>query len=241
MKKLSMRIVVVCFALIIACSYAMADEKLDMVKIPGKNFSMLRTEVTQALYEAVMGANPSEFKGKNNPVEGLSWYDAIYFCNRLSEKEGLRVVYALDGETDFRKWNYRPHNQDEIYGNITQDISADGYRLPTVEEWQYAAKGGEDYIYSGCKYIDNVAWYSDISGGKSHPVAQKKPNGYGLYDMSGNVWELCWDSYGDSSCYFCGGSWFSFANDCEVGSLSWTYFDCWLKGSLGFRVVRTIK
>ena len=190
MKKLLMKIVL-CFMALIVCPCVMADEKLelDMVKIPGKNFSMLSTEVTQELYEAVTGKNPSYFcrdkdelknlkrNTSNYPVENISWYDAIYLCNKLSVKKGLQPVYAVDGETNVRKWDYKPHKRDTIYGDITQNIFADGYRLPTVEEWKYAAKGGEDYEYSGSNDIDKVAWDADKSNWGTHPVAQKKSNG----------------------------------------------------------------
>ncbi len=228
---------------------------LVMVKVPGRNYSISRTEVTQKLYESVMGENPSYFRRdnenldeyelenlkrntKNYPVENVSWYDAIYFCNKLSAKKGLQPVYAVDGETNVRKWDYKPHDYDEIYGKITQNIFADGYRLPTVEEWQYAAKGGEDYDYSGSDDIDKVAWYYDNSNDVTHPVAQKKPNGYGLYDMNGNVAELCWDFYDSDRRYCCGGDHFDDYDDCEVDSKRDKYAfgndeDC------GFRLVRS--
>ena len=155
----------------------------DMVKIPNQNFEMLKTEVTQKLYREVMGKNPSKFKGENNPVEMVSWDDAIYFCNKLSEKFDYEPVYAVDGNTDVTKWG------NWLSGEITQNESANGFRLPTLDEWKYAAKGGENYEYAGSDNLDEVGWYRDNSGETTHPVAQKKPNGYGLYDMSGNVWE----------------------------------------------------
>ena len=206
-----------------------------MVAVPGQNFSILATEVTQELYNSVMSENPSEFKGeKNLPVEKVSWYDAIVFCNRLSVKEGLKPVYSVDGVTNVSMWGYTPHKGYSIYSEIKCNESANGYRLPTVEEWQDVARGGENYMYSGSDNLDEVGWYEDNSGEKTHPVAQKKPNGYGLYDMSGNVWEWCWDSY---SCY-CGGSWRSDADYCEVGSKIWhSADDTYI--SLGFRIVRS--
>lgn len=210
-----------------------------MVDIPNKNYSAMKTEVTQKLYEAVMGENPSRSKGENNPVENVSWYDAIYFCNKLSEMVGYTPVYALYGNTDVNKWNYRPHGHWHIKGHISQNQNADGFRLPTEAEWEYAAKGGENYKYSGGNNIDEVAWYKSNSGG-IHPVAQKKANGYGLYDMSGNVWEWCFDSYSDG--YRCrpGGSWFNDAEYCEVGIRSCDFPDD-RDDVLGFRLVRTTK
>lgn len=227
---------------------------LVMVKVPGKDYSISRTEVTQKLYESVMGENPSYFcrdnegldeyelknlkrNTSNYPVENVSWYDAIYFCNKLSAKKGLQPVYAVNGETNVRKWDYEPHNEDEIYGDITQNIFANGYRLPTVEEWLHAAKGGEDYTYSGSDDIDKVAWYKDNCNDVTHPVAQKKSNGYGLYDMSGNVWEWCWDSFGDDDRYYCGGGYFDDYDDCEVDSRDSDYAE--FKDDSGFRLVRS--
>ena len=259
MKNLSIKIAAMCFMALVVCPCVTADEKfdLDMVKIPGKNFEMLRTEVTQELYEAVMGVNPSWFRCDNKgldedevknlkrntsnyPVENVSWYDAIYFCNKLSAKKGLQPVYAVDGETNVLKWDYNPHNEDEIDGKITQNIFADGYRLPTVEEWQYAAKGGENYMYSGSDDIDKVAWCSANSNWVTHPVAQKKPNGYGLYDMNGNVEERCWDSSGNYRRYDCGGSWSFNDRGCEVDSRRSSGADYRIY-DVGFRLVRTIK
>lgn len=230
------------------------NSSLVMVKIPGKDYSISRTEVTQKLYESVMGENPSYFcrdnegldeyelenlkrNTSNYPVENVSWYDAIYFCNKLSAKKGLQPVYAVDGETNVRKWDYEPHNEDEIYGDITQNIFANGYRLPTVEEWLHAAKGGEDYTYSGSDDIDKVAWYKDNCNDVTHPVAQKKSNGYGLYDMSGNVWEWCWDSFGDDDRYYCGGGYFDDYDECEVDSRDSDYAE--FKDDRGFRLARS--
>lgn len=212
---------------------------LSMVKIPGTNFEMLQTEVTQELYESIMGENPSRFKGSNNPVEFVSWYDTIYFCNKLSVVKGYEPVYSVDGNTDITKWDYTPHQENSIEGEITQNTSANGYRLPTVKEWQYAAKGGEDYTYAGSNEIDEVAWYHENSNGSTHPIAQKKANGYGLYDMSGNVWEWCWDSINVSR-YFCGGSFDNRGSSCEVSSSSGSYANLW-SYLIGFRIVRSVK
>ena len=195
-----------------------------MIKIPSKVYEMLSTEVTQKLYKKVMGTNPSKFKGDNLPVENVNWYDAVEFCNALSQKMGLTPVYSINGN------------------DVTQNTSADGFRLPTVEEWQYAARGGQNYTYAGSNNIEDVAWYSSNSESKTHPVAQKKPNGYGLYDMSGNVREWCWDvdSDYDYHRYMRGGSWDCHADDCEVSYRRWD--GAGYRGhNLGFRPVRTIK
>lgn len=213
-----------------------------MIAVPGKEFSILATEVTQELYESVMGENPSKFKGeKNLPVEQVSWYDAVVFCNKLSVIDGLVPVYSVLNKTDVSEWGYVPNKGNQMYKYVTQDENANGYRLPAVEEWQYAAKGGQEFNYSGSYNSDEVGWYYDNSENKTHPVAQKKPNGYGLYDMSGNVGEWCWDSYtnGSSKCsYYCGGSWYHNDDICVVDYKNWagarnTCFD------LGFRIVRS--
>ncbi|MEE1058183.1 MAG: SUMF1/EgtB/PvdO family nonheme iron enzyme [Treponema sp.] len=224
---------------------AVDREKLDsinfeMIKIPGQNFEMSKTEITQELYKSVMGENPSRVKGANNPVECVSWYDAIWFCNKLSIAKGYEPVYSVDGNTDIIKWNYTPHQGNSIKGEITQNTSANGYRLPTVEEWQYAVKGGEDYTYAGSNEIDEVAWYEGNSNDKTHPVAQKKANGYSLYDMSGNVFEWCWDSYNSYYRYGCGGSWHDNDGYCKV-----SYSGCSIAydqdNNIGFRIIRSVK
>ena len=223
------------------------DIKPKMVPIPGTNYAILNVEVTQSLYQEVMGNNPSYFIGikkfnsiwddDNNvyyqdykivptrPVENVSWIEAIRFCNRLSKMNGFKKVYIISEA-----------------GKVTLDKSADGFRLPTVEEWVYAAKGGEDYKYSGSDDLDDVAWYSNNNNGMTHPVGQLDPNGYGLYDMSGNVWEWCWDAYPGHEDYFrfvCGGSYSSKAGECTVYSRDSANHNggC----NLGFRVVRNIK
>ena len=196
---------------------------IDFVIIPGQEWVMSKTEITQAVYKAVMGKNPSYFKGDSLPVEEVSWYAAVEFCNKLSKKAGLEPAYSIHGEDV--EWNR----------------NADGYRLPTVEEWQYAARDGENYKYSGSNNLDEVGWYDGNSGEKTHPVAQKAPNGYGLYDMSGNVWEWCWDfdPHGRRLRYNCGGSCSGGASDCGVDSKSWDYAYNTYR-NLGFRVVRTV-
>ena len=211
----------------------------NFVEIPGKQYKMSQTEITQIQYESIMTENPSYHKGEENPVENVSWYDAIYFCNKLSIREGKIPVYSVNGETDVTKWNYIPHDGNSILGEINQNTAANGFRLPTLEEWQYAAKGGESYEYAGSANLDEVCWYCNNSGNKTHPVAQKKPNGYGLYDMSGNVgeWVGDWDSFNDNR-YTCGASCYGNASGCEVNR-RFTYSASERLKKIGFRIVCT--
>lgn len=232
--------------------------KIDMVKIPGRNLMMAKTEITQLQYKAVMGRNPSWHSidndelsikekmtfGKNTdnyPVEQVSWYDAIYFCNKLSEINGLQPVYSVNGQTDVRFWNYSDHN---IKGDVKQIFNANGYRLPTEEEWIYGAKGGENYKYSGSNNLNEVGWNMENSEYITHPVGTKKPNAYGLYDMSGNVFEWCWDTVLETKRVIRGGCKnmntdycsINFQNYCSPDWYTWEYY---MHGDFGFRVVRS--
>jgi formylglycine-generating enzyme required for sulfatase activity len=154
-------------------------------KVTMSSFLMNKYEVSQGEWNSVMRKNPSNFIGDTLPVENVTWYEAVEFCNRLSTKEGLTPVYKV------------------VKNVIICDFNANGYRLPTEAEWEYAAKGGKkDYLvfkYSGGDNIDEVAWYHSNSGSKTRPVGTKAPNSLGLYDMSGNVWEWCWDWFGSYS------------------------------------------
>jgi len=141
-------------------------------------FLMDKNLVTQEQYEKLMGANPSRWKGGQNPVEQLRWSDALRFCNKRSEAEGLRPCYDLQ--------------------TLKCDFTADGYRLPTEAEWEYACRAGTTTAYffgdSPAK-LGDYAWFEKNAGGHPRPVGQKQPNPWGLFDMAGNVWQWCHDFY----------------------------------------------
>lgn len=222
---------------------------LTMIEIPGKKIEMLNTEVTIKLYQTIIGEVPRYETYKDPyPINDVSFYHAIRFCNKLSEKFGYEPVYAINGKTDTSTWKlpeYIGNNNYEIHkaNVITLNDSANGFRLPTLDEWCYAAKGGENFMYAGSNSIEEVAWYNGNCYG-TRAVAQKKPNGYGLYDMSGNVRELVWDytsyySIKDYYRYACGGHYDSTASNCTVNNYievcSFQFSDY-----VGFRIVRNI-
>ena len=174
-------------------------------------FFIGKYEVTQELYTAVMGSNPSLFQGPDylpkkgeiqakRPVEQVSWYDILVFCNKLSLLEGLRPAYSIGNSTNPNDWGNVPAASNSTkWDEVVIVPGSTGYRLPTEAQWEWAAKGGnksKGYDYSGSYNEYDVAWAGVPADLKTHEVGKKLPNELGLYDMSGNVYELCWDRYG---------------------------------------------
>jgi formylglycine-generating enzyme required for sulfatase activity len=150
-------------------------------------FACMRFPVTRRLYQAVLGEDPGRPSGEadERPVNNVSWHDAIRFCNRLSEREGLTLCYTIDEN-----------------GGVSWDRTADGYRLLTEAEWEYACRAGTQTRWS-CgddeKDLERYAWFAANAKDAPQPVGQKEANRWGLYDMHGNVREWCWDWYGSYS------------------------------------------
>ena len=202
------------------------------------------TEVTQELWQAVMSTNPSGFNSnpdgtevqEKRPVENVNWFECIAFCNELTKKVPelgeSQCVYTYNGNT----YNSTDAGAQKV---PVMDMSKKGFRLPTEAEWEWAAKGGKNYRWAGTdtkSELKNYAWYKNDDGGdangKTHQVKLKSANGYGLYDMSGNVWEWCWDWYSSTTPtggqdpaggasgarrVARGGSWNDLASICTVG------------------------
>ncbi|MET3848803.1 formylglycine-generating enzyme required for sulfatase activity [Paenibacillus sp. OAE614] len=188
-------------------------------------FFMAPVPVTNAFYDAVLQHKTRTHERVKAPVTGVSWYEAVSFCNTLSRQAGLEPCYEIADEGELVVWNRE----------------ADGYRLPTEAEWQHACKAGsQGYRYGE---LEEVAWFQENSDGMTHEVGGKLPNAWGLYDMLGNVWEWCWDLY-DIEVYgsyriFRGGSWAEEARGCGATCRRRSH-PTFQIDDLGFRLARSI-
>ncbi len=182
------------------------------------------TQVTQATYEDITGQRPSSSCGEQLPVEGVSWWDAVEFCNALSDRDGLTRAYEFDRVREEAHWV----------------PSAGGWRLPSEAEWEHACRAGR----TGPRYgeLDDIAWHRGNSEDRVHEVAGKQPNPWGLFDMLGNVWEWCWDIY-DAAVYgsyrvLRGGGWCDEHWSCRAGVRRRSH-PTFRIDDVGFRIART--
>ena len=168
------------------------------------NLEVCKYQTTQDMWMEVMEYNPSEFKGGRRPVENVSWWDALEFCNKLSEKHGLKPVYDLSRKKEGILRIHQSNGKIE-YPNVVDFRKTEGFRLPTEVEWEWFARGGEiaiqdgtfNYKHSGSDNLNEVAWYYANSENRTHDVGAKRPNQLGLYDCSGNIYEWCYDTGSD--------------------------------------------
>ena len=231
------------------------------------SFQMCRNPVSQELFESVMGYNPSisnslsasQENERLFPVNNVSWYEAIVFCNKLSAMLGLRPCYKISETTNPDTWGEIPTTSNALWNAVAWNNDADGFRLPTEAEWEFTARGGDSmasawkYSYAGSDLIDEVAWFKDNSSSTIHQVGLKKATSSGINDMSGNVYEWCWDWHGKINAgeetnpsgaasgtnrVRRGGSWLNYARSCTVTYRNGDTPEA-LYSNIGFRLARS--
>ncbi len=197
-------------------------------EVPWSEWQRVRTWALANGYALGAGAG----RGAEYPVTDVDWYDALKWCNARSEQEGLIPVYRVGGA---------PYRTGEAVPDVS--ASAKGYRLPSEKEWEFAARGGvatRGYTYSGSNDVEAVAWYNGNSGGTTHPVGTKLANELGLFDLSGNAWEWCFDAYAGPGRAIRGGSWYGNTNGCRATFRNYSGDPDLQYNVLGFRVARSL-
>ena len=218
-----------------------------------KDFYICNHEITQQEF-AMYGMKNYDVRvelsgesiGPYYPAHQVNWFDALMYCNRRSVAEGLTPCFSIGGETNPDKWGRQPDSQEDPgwddWYHAKCDFTANGYRLPTIVEWEYAARGGNgltgyQYKYAGSDILDEVAWYATDG---LREVMQKKPNTLGIYDMCGNIEEWCWERYGNDTLRRYAGGYYYFKDekDFVLSNLGYCGFLTRRNTQLGFRPVR---
>lgn len=216
------------FVTIPAGAVVMRDDRTkETWSVDIDSFELCKFPITQEMYKAVIQENPSTFRGNTLPVETVSWIDAVNFCNELSESLGMDKCYTIYSETQ----------------KVSSNSKANGYRLPTEAEWQYACQAGTKDIRYG--ELSEIAWFKENSNNRTKEVGQKKPNEWGLYDMLGNVWEWCSDIY-DEIVYgnyrvFRGGGWYDQERSVMATTRRRSHPCSFKIDDLGFRIATNLK
>jgi len=190
-------------------------------------YEIASTPTTVGLYLQITEEVDAAMQGSDLPRTEVSWFDAVRFCNRLSQSEGLEQVYLIDSDPDGL--------------DVVCNMGAGGFRLPTEGEWELACRAGSSDVRYGV--LDEIGWYAGNSAGRVHDVAIKQPNDWGLYDAIGNVWEWCWDIF-DADVYgpyrvFRGGGWNDQPHGCRASCRRKSHPSLKVD-DLGFRIARTV-